>query len=147
MEIWVIPTIIGTILIPLMGFMLALRPFIKDSIKSELGTYEIRMLSEVKDIKLQISGLERELAGFKEGQKSFIELYKVLSKPGNPHFNKEILLEKLNNDTITQEEARYLQQILTEEKEQAEKDNNILKAIIIIGVLVLIGIVLTKGSK
>jgi len=70
-----------------------------------------------------------------------------LSKPGNPHFNKEILLEKLNNDTITQEEARYLQQILTEEKEQAEKDNNILKAIIIIGVLVLIGIVLTKGSK
>jgi len=62
------------------------------------------------------------------------------------HPDKGVLLEKLKNDTITREEAAVLQQIMSEERQRAQEQNDILKAIVIIGILALIGYVLSRSE-
>lgn len=128
--------IVASILVPLFVFMLALRPFIKDTIKSELGNINARM-----------EGIEKGFEGFKEGQRQSIDLYLQMTKPGNPHPDKEVLLEKLRNETITESEATLLQNIMLGEREQAERERDTLKAVAIIGILILIAIFLREVSR
>jgi len=128
--------IVLSVLIPLFVFMIALRPFIKDTIKAELV-----------GIHTKVEGIEKGIEGFKEGQKQFIDVYQKLGKPNNPHPDKGILLEKLRNETITENEAIWLRGILTEEREQAERENNVLKVLAIIGILVLIGVIIYQVRR
>ena len=136
---WDILAIIGAILIPLMTFMITfmfrLRPFIKDTIKADMG-----------DVMKELSSLKGEMKGYRDAQKLFIDLYKGKSNLTNPHLDKGILLEKLKNDTITREEAIYLQEILTAERNQAQQQNDFLKAIIIIGILALVAAAISRSS-
>jgi len=127
---WVV---VLSVIIPLIGFMLALRPWIRDVAQAAVGNVGIKLAS-----------LETELKAYRESQKDFIDLYKKIANLKNPHPNKEVLLDKLRNDTITREEAITLQGILAAERDEAERENNFLKAIIIIGILALVASALKK---
>ena len=126
-------TIIGSVLIPLIGFMFLMRGYIKDSAVSAVG-----------DIPVELAAIKSELKAYKEGQKDLIDVYKQIGSLRNPHPNKEVLLDKLKNDTITREEAIALQEILNVEREKAENENDFLKAVIIIGILALVAAAITK---
>jgi hypothetical protein len=119
--------IVGSIVIPLVIFMFTLRPWIKDTVKLCL-----------RDSEIELTKIRSELKAYREGQKEFIELYKLIGNLKNPHPDKGVLLDKLKNDTITREEAILLQSIMSGEKTKAEETNDILKAIVIIGILALI---------
>ncbi len=67
-----------------------------------------------------------------------------ISKPHNPHPDKDILLKKLYEGTITYEESTILQNILEDEKRSAEASNEFIKVLIIIGVLAFLAIVLAE---
>lgn len=129
-------TIVGSILIPLVGFMFLMRGFIRDTAIAAIG-----------NVSVDIASLKAELVAYRDSQKELISLYLKVSIPGNPHPNKEVLLEKLRNDTITRSEAIILQEIMTAERDAAEDDNNILKAIIIIGILALVSVALNKRQE
>ena len=128
-------TIIGSIVIPLVIFMFALRPWIRDTVKVTL-----------RDVEIDLTKIRSELNAYREGQKEFIELYKHIGNLKNPHPDKGVLLEKLKNDTITREEAVLLQSIMTEEKLKAEEQNDVLKAIVIIGILVLLAYAISNSQ-
>jgi hypothetical protein len=127
-------TIVGSIVIPLVAFMFAIRPWIRDTVKVTL-----------REVEIDLAKIRSELGAYREGQKEFIELYKHIGNLKNPHPDKGILLEKLKNDTITKDEAILLQSIMTGEKLKAEEQNDILKAIVIIGILVLIAYAISKS--
>lgn len=131
-----VATIIGTIMIPLLGFMLLMRGFIRDTAIAAVG-----------DISTQLATLKVEISAYRESQKELIEVYKLIAKPGNPHVDKEILLEKLKNDTITRDEAIALQEILLAERDAAEQEKNFLKAVIIIGILALVASAIKKQQE
>ncbi len=128
--------IVGSVLIPLLAFMFALRPWIRD-IAKVAGS----------DVKIGLASLNAELKAYREGQKELIEVYKRLGNLKNPHPNKENLLDKLKNDTITREEALELQQMMKEERQTAEGENDFLKVIVIIGILALITHALTRSQE
>jgi len=127
---WVV---VLSVIIPLIGFMLALRPWIGDVAKAAMG-----------DVGVELASLKAELKAYRETQKEFIELYKHLGKLTNPYPAKEVLLEKLKNDTITTEEAITLQQIMNEERQRAQEQNDFLKVIVIIGILTLIAYAISR---
>jgi len=127
MEAQEIGIIIGSVLGPLIGFMFLMRGFVRDTAKAAVG-----------DIAVDVATLKGELKAYRESQKDLIDLYKQVANPKNPHPNKEVLLDKLKSDTITREEAITLQGILNIERDEAEKENNFLKAMIIIGILALV---------
>lgn len=131
---WDTVAIIGSVIIPLVVFMFALRPWVRDTAKDA-----------VSNIGIEVASLRAELKAYREAQKEYIELYKRLAKPRNPHPSKEVLFEKLKNDTITREEAIALQQILNEERQRAEEENDFLKAIVIIGILALTAYAISKS--
>jgi hypothetical protein len=130
---WDIVTIIGSVIIPLVVFMLILRPWIRDVAESAVG-----------NIGVELASLKAELKAYRETHKDFIDLYKQIGTLKNPHPDKEVLLDKLKNDTITRDEAIILQQIMSEERQKAEDQNDFLKAIIIIGILALVAAALNK---
>ncbi len=137
LELWQIVLImVGSILVPLIGYMFALRGFIRDTATAAIG-----------DVAVDIASLKSEFKAYRESQKEWIDLYLKMSKPGNPHPNKEVLLEKLKNDTITREEAIALQEIMAEERGKAESENDFLKLVIIIGVLALVATAISKASN
>jgi hypothetical protein len=131
MENWWV--VVLSVIIPLLAFMIALRPWIRDVAKSAVG-----------DVGVELASLKAELKAYRENRKEFIDLYKLITQPGNPHPDKDALLEKLKNDTITRDEAITLQQIMNEERQKAEAQNDLLKAVIIIGILALVAAALSK---
>ena len=132
---WDVVAIVSSVIIPLLLFMLALRPWIRDVAKTAIG-----------DVKVELATLKAELKAYRDTQKEFIELYKLVGHPRNPHPDKEALLEKLKNDTITREEAITLQQMMNEERQIAQEQNDILKAIVIIGILALIAYAISRSQ-
>ena len=126
---WNIVAIIGSVIIPLVVFMFALRPWVRDTARDA-----------VSNIGIELASLRAELKAYREAQKEYIEIYKLIANPRNPHPGKEVLLEKLKNDTLTREEAIALQQIMNEERQRAEEQNDFLKAIVIIGILAAVAI-------
>lgn len=116
------------------------------------------MYNEFKSVNTKISDLgsslgqrlvavEVAMAGIKEQYKTYVELLMKISKPNNPHPNKDTLLKKLYEGTITYEESTILQKILEDEKRSAEASNDFVKVLIIVGVLAFIAIVLAELSK
>lgn len=87
------------------------------------------------------------MTGVKEQFKTYVEIYMKMSKPNNPHPDKEMLLKKLYDGTITLEETNTLQRIMEDEKRSAEAVNDFVKLLIIVGVLAFIAIVLAELSK
>jgi len=76
----------------------------------------------------------------KELVDSYFDLFVIKS---NPHPDKELLLRKLQDGTITHEESLRLKAILEEEKKQAEKKGgNVVGLLIILGLLLLLAILL-----
>lgn len=49
--------IIGTVLIPLLIFMVALRPFMKDTVKAELADFKTEVLSKLSRIEGRLDEL------------------------------------------------------------------------------------------
>lgn len=137
LELWqLLLIVIGTILIPLVGYMFAMRGFIRDTAIAAVG-----------NVSVDIASLKAELAAYRDSQKDLINLYLKVSTPGNPHPDKEVLLQRLKDDTISRDEAIALQEIMTAERDAAEEDNNILKAVIIIGILALVTVALNKRQE
>ena len=133
-------TIIGSIVIPLGLFLFALRPWVRDTTK-------LAVAESLGEIKIQLAVLSAEVKAYRDEHKQLIDLYqRKLSKRGNPHPDKEVLLQKLKDETITRDEALFLQQIMNEEQQKAEDQNDILKAIVIIGILALIAYAISKSS-
>ena len=131
---WNIVAIIGSVIIPLVVFMFALRPWVRNTARDA-----------VSNIGIELASLRAELKAYREAQKEYIEIYKLIANPRNPHPGKEVLLEKLKNDTLTREEAIALQQIMNEERQRAEEQNDFLKAIVIIGILALIAYAISRS--
>jgi hypothetical protein len=135
MEIWEIVSIIGSVIIPLAVFILALRPWIRDVAQNAVG-----------NIGSELSALKAEVKAYRETQKDWIDLYKHLGYASNPYPDKDVLLEKLRNDTITREEAILLQEIMNAERQRAQERNDFLRVIVIIGILALIAYAISRSQ-
>ncbi len=120
------------------------------------------MYNEFQSVNKKISDLESSLGqrlkavevtmdvamdSIKEQGKTYVELLMRISKPHNPHPDKEALLKRLYDGTITYEESTLLQSILEEEKRSAEASNDFIKVLIIVGVLAFLAIVLAELTK
>jgi len=98
-----------------------------------------------ENIKRQFEKIEKPLKLLllihrKELVDSYFDFFGIKS---NPHLDKEFLLRKLRDGTITHEESLRLKTILEEEKKQAEKKGgNIGGLLIILGLLLLLAILL-----
>lgn len=104
---------------------------------------------ESKEIRKDIYILSQRLSVVESGIehfKSFIPVYKMMTKP-NPHPDKFILLDKLYYDTITQEEAITLQNILEKERLDAETSGDALKVLVIVGILAFLALIIARLSK
>jgi hypothetical protein len=128
-----IAIIIVSVIAPLVGYMFAIRGFVKDTARAAVG-----------NISVELASLRSELDAYRESQKDLIDLYGRIANLRNPHPDKEVLLQKLKNDTITREEAIALQEILTSERDTAERENDFLKAVVIIGILALVLVAINK---
>ena len=132
-ETWII---VLSVIIPLLAFMWALLPWISHVVKSEMSPLNERM-----------ARIEGRLESFMEQQKFNIEAYVKLAKIKNPDTDEGVLLTKLNNNTITKDEATQLQQIMNRRRQEAEENNDFLKVIFIIGILALIAYALSRSSS
>lgn len=134
-DIWVIITVIFSVIIPLVIFMFALRPWVRDSARNA-----------VSGLGERVATIEGQLKTLIEQNKLFIDAYIKSQKIGNPDEEEGILLTKLRNDTITKDEAIQLQQIMNERRLAAESENDFLKVILIIGILGLIAFALSRSG-
>jgi len=139
--------IVLAIVLPLIGLVLALRPWIKDIVKADLGEFNERMARIEGQSDAKMARIEGQLDAMERYLKVLIPLYRSITEAGNPSPNKDELLLKLENDTITKEEAIELQRIMEVEQRKAKEQNDTVKAIVIVGILVLIAIFLSKVTK
>jgi hypothetical protein len=142
--------VILSVIIPLLAFMLALLPWIKHVIRSEISPLAER-IAKIEGklntfIEQEHSRVARLEDSFKEQQKGFLDLYRDMAKIKNPDTDEGILLTKLKNETITNDEAIRLREIMNKRKQEAEQNNDFLKAILIIGILGLIAYVLSRDQ-
>ncbi len=120
------------------------------------------MYTEFNSVNKKISDLESSLGqrlkavevtmavaidSIKEQGKTYVELLMKISKPNNPHPDKEVLLKKLYDGTITYQESTLLQSILEEERRSAAASNDFVKVLIVVGVLAFLAIILSELSK
>jgi len=134
-DIWVVVAVIFSVIIPLVVFMFTLRPWVRDVARNA-----------VSDLGERVARIEGRLDTLIEQNKSYIDIFMKLRGLSNPTDDEGILLTKLRNDTITREEAIRLNGIMNAERQRAESENDLLKVFLIIGILTLIGIVLSKSG-
>ncbi len=134
-DVWVIIAVVFSVIIPLVVFMFTLRPWVRDTAENA-----------VSGLGERVARIEGQLSTLIEQNKSYIDIFMNLKKLGNPTDEEGILLTKLRDDTITREEAIKLNEIMVTERKEAENENDLLKVLLIIGILALIGIVLSKSG-
>ena len=128
--------IIGSILIPLLIFIVALRPYVKDTVKAELVDFKTETLSKLS----RIEGRLDELAPMGQLIATLVA-DKLKGETANPSGRKNELLEKWQSGFLTYEESLELRDILTKEAAQAEENK---KTLIILALLGLAIFALTR---
>jgi hypothetical protein len=136
MELVEIIVIIGSIIIPLVGFILALRPFIKDTIKVELG-----------DIRERLARLEESSRLANEYLPKLIPLLPKSLQSQNPEDRKTELLKKLENRTLTYNEAIELKNILEREAEEARERGDTMAVFAIMLFLLMLALAIAALGK
>ncbi len=141
METWQITlTMFGAVIIPMIGFLLLFRPFIKDTIKAELGDFK----TDVTERLSRIEGRLEELGPMAQWIASQV-VPKLKSEEANPNGHKNELLEKWKVGTLTYQESVELRDILAQEALQADEAKRNLIMLAYIG-LATYALSLTKKS-
>lgn len=132
--------IVVSILVPLFIFMVALRPFIKDTIKSELS-------KESGEVKHRLSSLETKIEPFWKFVNESVPDTLLKSK-GNPEplSRRDELLLKYRDGTILPHERDELRGLLEVEQEQAKKEGN-LALLILLGLMIAVLIAAASQKK
>ena len=116
--------VILSVIIPLLVFMLALRPWIKDTVRAELSDFKVDIGGRLSRIegRLEQIGLDtRKIADF--------------MPPSNPNGRREEFLAKWRQGTLTYQESIELRDILAHEAERAEESRKALLTLGLIGLL------------
>ena len=116
------------VVIPLIGFWFALRPWLRGIIKGELSDFKTEVIRELTDIKAKLDQFvpfERSAAE----QSSF----GLVDKPNPPNTRKNELLGQWRDQTLSYEDALELKVILEQEAQQADESKKALIIIALIG--------------
>ena len=142
--------VVLAVLIPLFGFMLAMRPWIRDTVRAELSGLNERVGKlEVgfNTTNERLASVEARLDAIDSRLVEVILLYRKYPESSNPGPLKDELLLKLENRTITRYEAIQLEQIMEAEERRAREQNDTLKAVLIILILALLASVIAKLTE
>lgn len=124
--------------IPLIGFALAFRPWIRSTIKGELADFKVGVMQELNEFRVRIDRLIPFERSFEEQVRS-----RLMDKPNPPVSRKNELLEKWHNQTLDYAESLELKAILEQESRQADEA---VKALIVIALIGLGLYILTRKS-
>ena len=116
---WVV---VLSVIVPLIGFMLALRPWIKDTVRVEIG-----------DVRERLARIDGRLDEIGKQTRGIADL--MPPAPSNPDSTRQELLGKWKQGTLTYEESVQLRDILAHEAEQADETKKVLIALGLIGLL------------
>jgi|GEM_PF-2176278 len=131
METWqIILTVFGAVVIPMIGFLLGFRPFIKDTVRAELADFKT-------DVTERLSRIEGRLEEARVTSQLIAPLLadKLKSEEANPNGRKNELLEKWKAGTLTYQEFVELRDILGNEALQADEAKRNLIMLAYIGLL------------
>lgn len=164
MDVMEVIAIVGTIVIPIFIFMLAMRPFLIDAaeravrdifikqteMEKRLENIESKIDSLERRFESKIDSLEKRFDGFVDRFDVFLLNFesKATKNPLSPEIveRRRYLTQKLKAGTITHDEAVELNEILEKELEEAKVMNDVLAIVAILLLLGLVAAFLSKSS-
>lgn len=133
--VWVVLSVI----VPLLAFFVALRPWIKDVIRSETSEFKVSVLDKQSTIERRLSTLEGRFQEWAPITQKVAE--RLMERPSNPDGRRQELLEKWKAGTLSYQESVELRDILAKEAEEAEENK---KNLVSLGLVALFLYALSK---